>query len=680
MIIPRLAILRVVAARLALASACGVAAAFVNHAAASDMVRDFLLGLVDEAQAVHRQEWESLTTPDAIAARRARLTTAWRDAIGPLPARVPLDPRVTGRLHKPGYFVEKIIFTSQPGIFVTALLFLPEADRFPRPWPAVVVACGHAEVGKGYPAYQRAAALLATHGIAALLVDPIGQGERRQFVDAHGTSDCGGCLGEHNAVGAACIPLGRNLIAWMAWDGIRGLDYLASRPDVRGDRLGCMGNSGGGTQASAVMILDDRVRAAAVSCYLTSLYGQLPRTIGPQDAEQNVFGQLAFGMDHVDCLLLRAPRPTLVCGATRDFFDIGDTRRAVANARRIYGQLDAAAHLGFVEDDAEHGFTRPLREAACQFMLRWLADRDETITEMESLAVLTPDESICTPTGSVLDLPDSRTFADLTAGEAQRLAAQRNARGPLPPEALRAVARARSDMRSPAGDCPGRVEAEVISMRLHEGVRHEQLVVVADAGIRLPADLWTPATADARPPILSLDSAGRAAAAAHIRELVADGRRVMAVDLRGMGETAPTPQRYFDVTRHGVNGKDAFLAYLLGRSLVGMQADDIVACGRWLAQCSARGDAGPADGEKPHTSIELMATGLAVIPAAHAAAVHPELFPQPRYGNVPRSWTEYVVAGPLAERPLPLTSLIHGVLIDYDLPDLIALTTTQSAE
>jgi hypothetical protein len=135
-------------ARLALASAYGVAAAFVNQAAASDMVRDFLIGLVDEAQAVHRQEWESLTTPDAIAARRARLTTAWRDAIGPLPARVPLDPRVTGRLHKPGDVVEKIIFTSQPGIVVTALLFLPETDRFPGPWPAVVVACGHAEVGK----------------------------------------------------------------------------------------------------------------------------------------------------------------------------------------------------------------------------------------------------------------------------------------------------------------------------------------------------------------------------------------------------------------------------------------------------------------------------------------------------------------------------------------------------
>jgi hypothetical protein len=53
-------------------------------------------------------------------------------------------------------------------------------------------------------------------------------------------------------------------------------------------------------------------------------------------------------------------------------------------------------------------------------------------------------------------------------------------------------------------------------------------------------------------------------------------RRVLAVDLRGMGETATPPQKYFDIARHGANGQDAYLAYLLGLSLAGMQADDVV--------------------------------------------------------------------------------------------------------
>jgi dienelactone hydrolase len=229
----------------------------------ADMVRGILLQEVDAAAAIHRREWESLATPADIAVRQQKLRDAFREAIGPLPERTPLHPRVTGRVEKAGYAFEKIIFTSQPGIYVTAALFLPDERAFPKPWPGVLVACGHADIGKAHDAYQRAAALLATHGIAALLFDPIGQGERRQFCDAHGKSTCGGCLGEHTAVGAACIPLGRNLASWMIWDGIRGLDYLGSRPDIRADRLGCMGNSGGGTQTSYIAALDDRVVAAA---------------------------------------------------------------------------------------------------------------------------------------------------------------------------------------------------------------------------------------------------------------------------------------------------------------------------------------------------------------------------------------------------------------------------------
>jgi dienelactone hydrolase len=315
--------------------------------------------------------------------------------------------------------------------------------------------------------------------LTAILFDPIGQGERRQFCDAHGKSTCGGCLGEHNAVGAACIPLGHNLASWMIWDGIRGLDYLGSRPDIRGDRLGCMGNSGGGTQTSSIAVLDDRVVAAAISCYVTSLHGKLPRTLGAQDAEQNIFGQLAVGMDHADYLLMRAPRPTLVCAATRDFFDIGDTRQAVADATRIYGIVGSADGLALAEADAEHGFSQPLREATWRFMLRWLADRSEQVTEPAKLPVLTPEEIACTPTGSVLALPGARTFADLAADGSRRLADARKARGPLDAAALRDRARSRSGMRSTdASTACGTIH----DVRSEAGVRIERLSLETEKG------------------------------------------------------------------------------------------------------------------------------------------------------------------------------------------------------
>ena len=94
----------------------------------------------------------------------------------------------------------------------------------------------------------------------------------------------------------------------------------AARRSTQPD-LACTGNSGGGTLTSYLMALDDRVAVAAPSCYITSLE-RLFTTIGPQDGEQNVVGQVANGIDHADYILMRAPKPTLLCVGTRDFFDI----------------------------------------------------------------------------------------------------------------------------------------------------------------------------------------------------------------------------------------------------------------------------------------------------------------------------------------------------------------------
>ena len=648
--------------------------AAASTAVRPDVVRTFLLEKIDEAAGRWRVGVDALAGPADVTARQTRLAAAFREAIGPFPDRVPLDPRVTGRVEKDGYAVEKIVYTSQPGVFVTAGLFLPDAGRFPSPWPAVLVACGHAEVGKAHDSYQRAAALLATNGIAALLFDPVGQGERRQIVDARGNPACPQCTREHTALGAALIPLGRNLAGWMVWDGIRGLDYLASRADIRGDRLGCMGNSGGGTQTAYLMALDDRVSAAAVSCYLASLQGRLPRTIGPQDAEQNIFGQLAFGMDHADFIIMRAPRPTLVCAATQDFFDIADTRRTVADARRVYELFAAGDRLAMAEADAKHGFVQPLREAACRFLLRWLADRDQVVAEPPGLEVLSVAEMACLPQGSVLELPGARSFVDLAAAEARRLAEARGAG--LPPDLLRERARSRSGMR-PADAAAAAARVTVVSARNEGDGRVERLDIETVAGVVLPAELWTPAAggpSSVSEPrdVVFVTGDGLSGAAAAIGKIVAEGRQVLAVDPRGMGGTLPAAQQYFDVARHGPNGQDFYLAYLLGRSLVGMQADDIVACGRWLGEADAPEDAGR--GAQVPRRIALVAVGLAAVPAVHAAAVHPDVFASCRCEDPPRSWSSYVADGPLAPRPLPLASLVHGALLDYDFPELIALT------
>ena len=103
---------------------------------------------------------------------RAKLT----ELIGGLPSyNGPLNFRVTGRLQSNTHTIEKVIFESLPGFYITANLYRPNA---PGRYPAVLIPSGHTQEGK--PETQMVAANLAAKGFIALSYDPIGQGEREQ--------------------------------------------------------------------------------------------------------------------------------------------------------------------------------------------------------------------------------------------------------------------------------------------------------------------------------------------------------------------------------------------------------------------------------------------------------------------------------------------------------------------
>ena len=194
--------------------------------------------------------------------------------------------------------------------------------------------------------------------------------------------------------------VGRQLASYRIWDGFRALDYLASRPEVDPHRLGCTGNSGGGTMTAYLMALDDRISVAAPSCYITSLE-RLFETIGPQDAEQNITGQVAAGMEHADFVTMRAPKPTLLSVGTRDFFDIRGSWDTFREVKLIFGRLGFGERVDLFESDEEHGFTKPRRVSVARWMKRWLLKQDEAIDEPD-FPIATDAELQCTRTGQVL--------------------------------------------------------------------------------------------------------------------------------------------------------------------------------------------------------------------------------------------------------------------------------------
>lgn len=631
------------------------------------MMHRFLRAEQQRAAERATQAYEARSKPEEIAAYQREMRAFLVAQLGGFPERTPLNAHTTGRVPRDGFSVEKVIFESQPKHFVTAALFLPDEKRHAPPYPGVIVPCGHSVNGKGAPLYQKACALLALNGIAALCFDPIDQGERFQLLDDAGKPLLGG-TGGHSMIGVGSMLLGRNTARFEVWDGMRAIDYLQSRKDIDPKKIGCLGNSGGGTQTAYLVALDDRISAAAPSCYITS-FERLIATIGPQDAEQNIFGQLERGLDHADYLMLRAPTPTLVCCATRDFFDIRGTWDSFRIAKRLYSRLGYSERIELIEHDDKHGFNQPLREAAARWMLRWLAGKDSAITE-PPIDVLTDSEIQCTPRGQVMLLPEARNVYDLNRDEAKRLHDERAAAAKnQTPELRRDAIRKLTGIRE-VGQLPGS-KLESVGNVKRKGYHIEKHIIRTEEGIALPAlafiplkraDREDPANRDLPNVVLYLHEQGKQAEAdpeGEIEKIVLSGTPVLAVDLRGMGETHANPAAKPDAPFGGDSG-DVYLAYLLGKSYVALRAEDVL---------YARGVATILSDRKP-PKIKLIAIGNAGLPALHAAALEPDLFSSVELRRTLGSWHQ-VIDTPRTTNQL--VSAIHGALRLYDLPDLAAL-------
>jgi len=624
----------------------------VNGIAPSAMTGAHLQRLAREALDRRDAEYEKLKTPQQCADYQQRLRAFFLQRLGPFPERTPLNPQVSGRESRDGYRVEKVLFESQPGFHVTGIMYLPDG---PPPYPAVLVPCGHSENGKAAEAYQRASIILAKNGLAAFCFDPVGQGERKQILDAQGKGPYR-ATSEHALEAPAAILIGRNLATTMVWDGMRAIDYLQSRPDVDPKRIGCAGNSGGGTQTAYLMALDERIVSAAPNCYITS-FRRLLETIGPQDPEQNIFGQVGFGLDHADYLILRAPRPTLIGAATRDFFDIAGTWSSFRQAKRVYTRLGFPERMELVEADTEHGWGREIREGTARWMRRWLLDKDEPVSETD-FPIAADEQLRCSPKGQVILMPGERTIFDLYRDQERRLA---DGRKRLWQDRAKALAEVRrlSGIR-PLAELPPIVSQETGAVQ-RDGYRIRKATLEVEDGLVLPALGFTPAEPKGDV-YLYLHGAGKDADAGPggpMEKLVREGLPVMAVDLRGLGELQARNNRG---EPQGTSGKDVATAYLLGKSYLEMRAEDTLRCARLLA------DALRSRGLQPR--IHLVAVGEAGPPALHAAALEPDMFASVKLFRSLRSWVD-VVRTPVTVNQR--VNVVHGALTAYDLPDLVAV-------
>ena len=373
----------------------------------ADPLLDWMDGIAQRQLDAREAVIAKIQTTEQAERRKDFVRAKVLELIGGLPDyRGPLNPVITGKIERPGYLIEKIVFESLPHLYVTGNLYRP--DRSGK-FPGVLVPLGHWEYGK--PAVQRIAANLALKGFVVFTYDPIGQGERLQAYDARlEASLAGGSTEQHILAGATSVLIGQSFARYRIWDAKRALDYLLSRPEVNADRIGCTGCSGGGTVATYISALDPRIKVAAPTCYMNSFRLLFRGPVG--DSEQSPPNFIASGLDQTDYVELFAPKPWLIGSTEQDFFTPAGAKIVFDEAQRWYRLYGAADKIKWVIGPGGHGTPLKIREAIYDWMIRWLKNGDGSAAEQE-VEILPEFQLWATRSGQVSELTGSREISDV---------------------------------------------------------------------------------------------------------------------------------------------------------------------------------------------------------------------------------------------------------------------------
>jgi len=524
--------------------------------------------------------------------RRARTV---RDSMvswtGPFPERTPLNARVTGRFEREDYVVEKVLFESRPGFLVSANLYLPRQLTGPR--PAVLNVIGHSTGGKIMPKIQRRGIGLAKKGFVALTIDCIGQGERR--IPMYPSSNPGRA---HKTIGKQAFISGTHLFNFMAWDVIRAIDYLESRPEVDREWIGITGCSGGGMMSTYILPFEERISVAVPTCN--------PNTWAPRyyggwgtDAEQNFFGAFRSGIDpRGDPLFAQVPKPLMINATTDDGNPAMGVWELSTWLYKAYAAHGVPEKFTTSMVQAGHGYNQEQREVTYAWMMRWAGIAREDFYEGD-LPIEEKELLWASGTGSVYDEPGARLPQELVLDYLEEHRADWK-----PVTGSRTLAAHRSAMARSIGQAlhtgldeisvRGRLEEPRISGDLE--VR--PFVLEPEPGIVLPGVLIHPANGGIPGrTVLYLnvrstieDAAygeewiihktgvrGKAAILDHKEaagKLLEAGYGICAVDLRGTGETGPV-------------NEEAHWDFHTGYPMFGQRLRDVLATLKWLRESGA---------------------------------------------------------------------------------------------
>jgi dienelactone hydrolase len=559
---------------------------------ADTMMRSYLTDLVDQQFSTRDSLLASLRSAESWDLRSQTIRDSIISWTGPFPPRTPLNARTTGRIEKKDYTLEKIIFESRPNFLVTANLYLPK--NVTGPHPAVLNVIGHFQEGKAADVMQRLSIAQARNGFVALTMDCMGQGERQIY----GIKP----TGAHATIGIQAFISGTHVFNFMAWDAIRAIDYLVTRPEVDAGKIGITGHSGGGMMTTYLLPLEPRITVAVPTCNPTTWRNRVHANLSA-DHEQVFFGAFASAIDpRGDPLFAQVPKPLLINATTDDPLNpprgVWDLSHWLFRSYSAHGVPEKFA-TSMVK--AGHDYNQEQREVTNAWMLRWteqdavnFGEEDITIEKEEDLWAARLGSAYNEPRSRmpqewVLDYLTEHKAASKPVQTKQALKEHQSRMSKL----INSVLHTNLDNINVTGDLDAPRHVGDLTLR--------SFVLEPEEGIILPGILLETKTNNPHPDvILYINQNGKSDLLKDInivKDLLREGYRICAIDLRGIGETAPD-----------MAGK--FWDFLAGKPIFGQRVRDILATIKWLKESEIKG-----------RNVKLWGTGMGALYGAFAGVL-----------------------------------------------------------
>ncbi|MCC9135569.1 alpha/beta hydrolase family protein [Pontibacter silvestris] len=611
----------------------------------------YLLRDVHQQYAERQKKFQAaLLSKKALTAYRESCKYRYRQLLGDLPEKTDLHARVVGVSQQKGYRVEKVVYESVPHRYVTANFYIPDGKGS---FPTTLVLAGHGIAGK--LSDQKTATAFVLNGIAALAVDPVAQGERLQLTDDAGKPLTRGATTAHTLLNAGANLVGTSVAAYEYWDNVRALDYLETRAEVDKDKLACIGSSGGGTQTTYLIGLDDRIKVASVCSYVS----QRERTLelsGASDGCQHIPYEGREQLEISDFLLMFAPKPLLIMSGYYDMVDYWGASHVYAELKQAYGTLSQSSKVSMFSLEGGHGMPRQKREAAVTWFRTWLCS-DKTPVKEQDVASLYDEDILCTTTGQVATtFPYKVTIQQHNYTLSKQYASSREAFMKKDSSVISRKVLELLGISLPANQIEieqtGASSARNYKLLKYQIIRHGQMPV--------PCLVLSPETAkpDSKL-VLYLNESGKSEIMANEKVLESylnqDDILVLS-DLRGFGETTD-PLELNDPKYWNKEYRNAMISLHTGKTLMGQRVVDIMSLLDFIR----------SEPELKKHTVKVVANG-AYGPAVIHAAYLDRRIAEAEISRSVKSFEE-MVQNPMQKDAF--SNVLYGVLKYYDLKDLV---------